>query len=94
VDWCKNPLTSRHLPFDFVLRDKKIIIELDGPQHFFQVSNWISPDEQFERDRYKERCANENGYFVIRLLQEDVWSDRYDWMMELRDIIQQTTFAP
>lgn len=36
MDWCKN---IKHLPFDFVLSERKIIIELDGPQHFRQVSN-------------------------------------------------------
>ena len=29
------------------------------------------------------KCANENGFSVIRLLQEDVLFDRYDWLSEL-----------
>ncbi len=29
------------------------------------------------------KCANENGYSVIRLLQKDIWHDRYDWLQEL-----------
>ena len=36
VEWCKN---KNHLPYDFVLDDFKLIIELDGLQHFEQVSN-------------------------------------------------------
>jgi very-short-patch-repair endonuclease len=69
-----------------------IIIELDGAQHFRQVLNWSSPEEQLENDIYKQNCANENGYSVIRLLQEDVLYDRYDWFNDLcqavNDIIE------
>ena len=28
--------------------EQKVIIELDGPQHFIQISNWKTPEEQFE----------------------------------------------
>ena len=85
-DWCKRLL---HLPFDFCIPECKIIIELDGAQHFRQVRNWSSPEEQFENDKYKEDCANENGYSVIRLLQEDVFYDTYDWVKELCDAIEE-----
>ena len=89
ADWCKNPNTNSCLPFDFVLKDKKIIIELDGRQHFVQVSIWKSPEEQFENDQYKEKCANDNGYSTIRIIQEDVWNDTYDWVNELKETIEQ-----
>ena len=79
-DWCKK---TNHLPFDFYIPEDNIIIELDGRQHFEQVKNWKSPEEQFETDKYKEKCANENGYSIIRILQEDVWKDKYDWCKEL-----------
>ena len=39
IDWCRNLKTKKYLPFDFVLNNYKIIIELDGLQHFKQVSN-------------------------------------------------------
>jgi very-short-patch-repair endonuclease len=85
VDWCKN---IRFLPFDFCIKENKIIIELDGRQHFEQVSNWSSPEEQFENDKYKEKCANDNGYSIIRLLQEDIFYDKYDWKTELINNIE------
>jgi very-short-patch-repair endonuclease len=85
-EWCKN---IRHLPFDFCIPENKIIIELDGRQHFQQVSNWPSPEEQFENDKYKEKCANDNNYSVIRLIQEDVIDDSYDWVKELCDAIEE-----
>ena len=84
VEWCKN---KTYLPFDFVLEEYKII-ELDGIQHFEQVSNWASPEETHLNDVYKMKCANENGYSVIRLLQTDVFYDTYDWLMELRENIE------
>ena len=49
----------------------------------------ILTEEQFENDKYKEECANQNGYSVIRLLQEDVFYDTYDWVKELCEAIEQ-----
>lgn len=73
-EWCRNFKTGHYLPFDFVIGN--ILIELDGPQHFKQVSNWQSPQKTQLYDRRKERLANQNGYSIIRLLQEDVLIDR------------------
>jgi len=84
VEWCKN---IKCLPFDFCLPELKIIIELDGRQHFKQVRNWTGPQEQFKKDKYKEKCANDNNYSTIRLLQEDVWNDSNDWFIKLKNAI-------
>ena len=81
VKWCKN---KNYLPFDFVIEELKIIIEIDGPQHFVQVANWTSPEIQKEKDKYKINCANENGFSVIRLLQIDILKDYFDWIKELK----------
>jgi very-short-patch-repair endonuclease len=80
VEWCKN---KTYLPFDFCIPEYKIIIELDGPQHFIQIMNWKSPEEQLITDTYKEKSANQNGFSIIRLLQPDVLTDKYDWLQEL-----------
>lgn len=88
TDWCKK---KKHLPFDFCLDDLNIIIELDGIQHFKQVYKWKTPDEQIENDIYKQTCANENGYSVIRILQEDVLYNKYDWKTELLQTIEYLT---
>jgi len=84
VDWCKH---IKHLPFDFVIEEKLIIIELDGFQHLKQVSKWKSPEYNKQRDLYKMECANKNGYSIIRILQEDVLHDKYEWLTELIDNI-------
>jgi len=80
VDWCKK---KKHLPFDFVIEERKVIIELDGKQHFEQIGNWQSPEETRKNDIYKMQCANQQGYSVIRILQKDVYYDKYDWLTEL-----------
>jgi very-short-patch-repair endonuclease len=85
VKWCKK---KTFLLFDFVIPEYNIIIELDGPQHFIQISNWSSPEETNINDKYKMECANKNKYSVIRLTQEDVFYDIYDWYNELKENIE------
>jgi very-short-patch-repair endonuclease len=88
VDWCKN---IKHLPFDFVIEERKIIIELDGKQHFEQIGKWLSPEKTRKNDVYKMKCANENGFSVIRILQKDVYNNKYDWLTELISNIEKIT---
>ena len=82
-DWCINKETARKLPFDLLIPEKNIIIELDGPQHFKQVSNWKSCEFTHKRDINKMKMANRNGFCVIRILQEDVLHKKYKWKPEL-----------
>jgi len=80
-EWCKN---INCLPFDFCILGLKIIIELDGRQHLLiQVSNWGDPESIHERDVYKQKCAKNNGYHTIRILQEDVLYDKNKWLDKL-----------
>ena len=88
VNWCKN---KKHLPFDFVIEERKIIIEQDGEQHWKQVAKWKTPEHNKQRDLYKMKCANENGFSVIRILQEDIFKDKYDWLNELCENIEKIT---
>jgi hypothetical protein len=81
-NWCPSK------DFDFVLEDDKILIELDGEQHFKQVSNWQSPEETIQNDKYKDKCANENGYSMIRIIRTDFMYNKYDWKTELLDNIE------
>jgi len=94
-DWCKNFLTNKKFPYDFLLTDPSfafcVIIELDGPQHFRQISNWRSPKIQHQRDVYKDLFASYYGYSVIRILQEDVFYDKNDWQIKLNCAINIAT---
>ena len=40
-------------------------LELDGPQH-------LADPEAYRRDRRKDALLQENGYFVLRFLSEDI----------------------
>ena len=85
--WCKNIKSKRKLPFDFYIKRIKLIIELDGRQHFKQVANWDSPETTLKNDIKKMAKAINNGMTVIRISQEDVCYDRIDWKMELEKVI-------
>lgn len=76
-DWCKN---KAHLPFDFLLKDHKLLIELDGMQHFqhFRTS-WKTPKEIQENDKFKMRVALQKKYSIIRISQEDVFDNNINW---------------
>lgn len=86
--WCKNTETNRYLPFDFCIPDLKIIIEIDGDQHFRQVWNWKAPELQQERDVYKMNLALENGYTIIRIYQPDIYSNKNNWDKETEEAIK------
>ncbi len=88
AQWCKN-YRNLPLPFDFLLEEYKIIIELDGDQHFIQVGKWLSPEEQQIRDLYKMKCANKNGYSIIRISQNDVFNDRIEWLDIIKESIHE-----
>jgi very-short-patch-repair endonuclease len=83
-DWCKN---KRELPYDFLLKDHKLIIELDGRQHFQQVSNWKRPEETKIRDDFKNTSALKNGYRIIRICQEIVLYEKENWEIQLKESI-------
>lgn len=84
-EWCKNIIKLR---FDFVIAKINLIIELDGAQHFKHVNpNWQSPEEIQYNDMKKMHAANEHGYSIVRVDQEDVWNNKNDWDKKLFQII-------
>ena len=84
-EWCKN---KKPLPFDFLLEEQKIVIELDGRQHFDHIIRWKN-DIQLsqERDVYKMKRAIENGYRIVRICQIDVFHDTIEWKSRLEEAI-------
>jgi very-short-patch-repair endonuclease len=79
------------MPIDFGLIDKKLFIELDGIQHFNQVSNWDSPENVQLKDIEKIKYCLQNGYSMIHIFQKDVWDDVYDWRRVLSNIIEEVS---
>jgi very-short-patch-repair endonuclease len=75
-EWCKN---INYMPFDFHILELNLIVEIDGAQHKEQITNWLSPEETQARDKYKMLVAKENNYTVIRLCQNDIWTDKGNW---------------
>jgi hypothetical protein len=86
-DWCRFSETGNIMPFDVMRKDHPILIELDGNQHFMQVSNWGTPEIVQKKDVEKIQKSIQNGYSIIHLLQEDVWYDRFDWRAALREVM-------
>ncbi len=50
---------------DLLCTDLRIVVELDGGQH-------LANTDAYRRDRRKDMLLQENGYFVLRFLAEDV----------------------
>ena len=91
-DWCRFSKTNNIMPFDFRVGD--VLIELDGNQHFTQVSNWDAPENVQAKDVEKIQKAVQEGYSVIHLLQLDVWKDTYDWKKVLQATIEELHGEP
>lgn len=88
-DWCIKNKRRNEYRFDFYIESINTVIELDGVQHFEQVSNWSPPEINRANDMYKIKKCLENGVNIIHLLQEDVWSNRNDWSTKLLEAIEQ-----
>jgi very-short-patch-repair endonuclease len=53
------------LEVDLLCGDARLAIELDGDQH-------LADPVAYRRDRRKDQLLQENGYFVLRFLAEDI----------------------
>lgn len=87
--WCINPETNKFLRFDFCI-STNILVECDGIQHFKDIAFFRRRrlDEIRWRDLFKQTCAIRNDFSVIRIYQEDVLYDKYDWKRDLLECIE------
>lgn len=76
--------------YDFVVESLRLVIEVDGDQHFKKVNRtWTGPKEQQQRDRLKTARAIQHGYHCVRIRQWDiVHSDWKDTLQEVVDALQ------
>jgi superfamily II DNA or RNA helicase/very-short-patch-repair endonuclease len=56
------------LEVDLLCADARVVTELDGGQH-------LADPVAYRRDRRKDQLLQENGYFVLRFLAEDIGKD-------------------
>lgn len=75
--------------YDFYIKDLSLIIELDGRQHFIQVSNWESPEFNLQNDIDKINLSITNNYSIIHILQDDVCNDKNNWEDKLISCIKE-----
>lgn len=64
-DWQDDAVA---MEVDLLCADARLAIELDGAQH-------LADRDAYRRDRRKDQLLQENGYFVLRFLAEDVGRD-------------------
>jgi hypothetical protein len=82
-NWAVNEKNNK-LRYDFYIPSINIIIELDGDQHFIKDHKWY--DNQHEKDIFKTNLANKNGIYIIRITQEEIWNNTFDWKEQLSEI--------
>ena len=73
---------SGQMEVDLLCAQARLAVELDGPQH-------LSDPDAYRRDRRKDALLQEQGYFVLRFLAEDV-GKRLDHVLDtiLRALVQ------
>ncbi len=82
---CKN---KNYLPFDFYSEDMNIVIELDGRQHLEEVNIFRETLEIRQKIDFKKMFFLQNkNISLIRIFQEDVYENRYDWKNDLINTI-------
>jgi hypothetical protein len=69
------PNKSHRARVDIANKSKHILIEFDGPFHFFPILGIELLDQQIKRDLAVENYAMENGYLLIRI-SEDMFNGK------------------
>jgi len=72
--------TGGTMSVDFDHPPSRLVIELDGPQHFYtDDAGHFGYQGTPQRDLDKEQQLLARGYQVLRVLQEDVWKEKNGW---------------
>jgi very-short-patch-repair endonuclease len=80
--WGKN---ITYLPYDFLIVDKRTIVELDGPQHYGEMKIWDC-ERTMRHDKIKDNAALENNYRLIRLRYTSM--DRVECLQRLKCVLE------
>lgn len=89
---CKNPTTGKSLFFDFLIPEEspKVLIEIDGIQHFMQVYSG-NLETNKSRDIIKNKYAKDNGLLLIRVSDLKQRSDKHVSIHELETVLKENT---
>jgi superfamily II DNA or RNA helicase/very-short-patch-repair endonuclease len=69
------PFNDRsQMEVDFLCRDLRLVIEIDGMQHISNPDSW-------RRDRRKDALLQSHGYFILRFLADDL-GKRLDFVLD------------
>lgn len=86
-DWCKFPVQGKkNMTFgvyDFVVEDKKLIIEMDGGLGHGKKLHSRSAktvEETLYRDMMKDKLAREHGYKVVRIDCDYTEDNKFDYL--------------
>lgn len=78
---CINPVTNSVLPYDFELPKQRVIIEVQGQQHYCQIEHFHSSKEGFEYQKFKDKTKKEFainlGYKFIEIDYNQIKSGEY-----------------
>ena len=78
---CVNPATHRVLPYDFELLDYKVIIEVQGSQHYIIDDKYNTTNAklkyQIYKDNIKRSYAKSKGYKYIELDSDCINSGKF-----------------
>lgn len=90
-DWLKE--FNNRYEYDIYIKltnEIKIIIEVDGPQHYKYVTLFKNSnvDDIQRRDREKEKLADQNRHNLLRVNQEDIWKNKNNWENDIIDFIK------
>jgi hypothetical protein len=95
VRWEYRMSNIATMPFDIAILSAAgtplVFVEVDGQQHFAWHPHRHFEQADVERtmknDLIKERCAVAAHVSVVRLVQEDVWNNRFDWKSWLHSVL-------
>lgn len=78
---CVNPRTNYPMPYDFELPEYRVIIEVQGEQHYKFIPYFHGSPENFEyqkwKDEQKKMHAEENGYQVLYINYSAIETGKY-----------------
>jgi len=77
------------LRIDFHIAELNLYIELDGDQHFRQISSWDPPEKTQAHDLTKTMHVLKEGQSLVRIYQPWVASDTNNWLEKLKANIRE-----